>query len=247
MAVSVGPYGAGVPEVNEFGQPVGDVVQPAWTPRERPARIALVGRYVALQPVTTSHVPGLQASLAGPEDGALWTYRPTPPPVSESAMADLVDEWMGSTENLTWAVVPHGYEASGLTSLYRIDPAHGQAEVAAVVYARSLQRTPATTEATYLLMRYLFDGLRYRRFEWKCDALNEPSRQAAFRLGFTYEGRFRNHMVTKGRNRDTDWFSVTDAEWPRVKQALQTWLQPDNFDDQGRQRLALSEVRGKLG
>ena len=232
-----------MPEVNEFGQPVGDLVQPVWTPRERPARIALVGRYVALQPVTTSHVPALQASLAGPEDGGLWTYRTTPPPASESAMADLVDEWAGSTESLTWAVVPHGFEASGLTSLYRIDPAHGQAEVAAVVYAQSIQRTPATTEATYLLMRYAFDGLRYRRFEWKCDALNEPSRQAALRLGFAYEGRFRNHMVTKGRNRDTDWFSVTDAEWPAVKQALQTWLQPDNFDEQGRQRLALSNVR----
>ena len=104
-----------------------------------------------------------------------------------------------------------------MTSFYRIDPAHGQVEVAAVIYARSLQRTPATTEATYLLMRYAFDGLGYRRFEWKCDALNEPSRQAALRLGFTYEGRFRNHMVTQGRNRDTDWFSVTDAEWPAVR------------------------------
>ncbi|GAB3252285.1 GNAT family N-acetyltransferase [Nocardioides dilutus] len=236
-----------MPDVNEFGQPVGDLVQPAWTPRERPARIGLVGKYVALQPVSTRHVPALQATLAGPGDGPLWTYRPTPPPASESAMADLVDEWMGSTENLTWVVVPHGYEASGLTSLYRIDPAHGQAEVAAVVYARTLQKTPATTEATYLLMRYLFDGLRYRRFEWKCDALNEPSRQAALRLGFTYEGRFRNHMVTKGRNRDTDWFSVTDAEWPKVKQALQTWLQPGNFDEDGRQRLALSDVRDRLG
>ena len=133
-----------------------------------------------------------------------------------------------------------------MTSLYRIDPDTGQAEVAAVIYARSLQRTPAATEATYLLMRYAFDGLGYRRFEWKCDALNEPSRQAALRLGFTYEGRFRNHMVTKGRNRDTDWFSVTSEEWPAVKLALQTWLQPDNFDEAGRQRLALSEVRARL-
>jgi hypothetical protein len=96
------------------------------------------------------------------------------------------------------------------------------------------------------LMRYLFDGLGYRRFEWKCDALNEPSRQAALRLGFTYEGRFRNHMVIQGRNRDTDWFSVTDAEWPPVRTAMQSWLQPDNFDEAGRQRLALSQVRGRL-
>ena len=235
-----------MPEVNEFGQPVGDLVQPAWTPRERPARIGLIGRYVALEPVSTRHVPALQTSLCGPDDGGLWTYRTTPPPDDESRLADLVDGWMESTESLTWAVLPTGGEAAGLTSLYRIDPQHGQAEVAAVVYARGIQRTPATTESTYLLMRYAFDGLGYRRFEWKCDALNEPSRQAALRLGFTYEGRFRNHMVTKGRNRDTDWFSVTDAEWPAVKLALQTWLQPGNFDEQGRQRLALSEIRARL-
>jgi RimJ/RimL family protein N-acetyltransferase len=235
-----------VPEVNEFGQPVGDVVE-GWRPRERPARIGLMGRYVALQPVSVTHVPALHASLCGPQDGGLWTYRPDEVPATEGALADLVDDWSTSSDNLTWAVLPLGGEAAGLTSLYRIDPAHGQAEVAAVVYSRSLQRTQATTEATYLLMRYLFDGLGYRRFEWKCDSLNEPSRRAAARLGFTYEGRFRNHMVTKGRNRDTDWFSVTDGEWPAVKLALQTWLQPDNFDEQGRQRLALSDIRARLG
>jgi RimJ/RimL family protein N-acetyltransferase len=235
-----------VPEVNEFGQQVGDVV-PGWTPRERPVRIGLIGRYVALEPVSTRHVPALQASLGGTENKDLWTYRPNDPPVSESAMADRVDEWAESTENLTWAVVPAGGQAAGLTSLYRIDPGMGQAEVAAVIYARAIQRTPATTEATYLLMRYAFDGLGYRRFEWKCDSLNEPSRRAALRLGFTYEGRFRNHLVTKGRNRDTDWFSVTGEEWPRVRLALQTWLQADNFDERGRQRLALSDIRDRLG
>lgn len=236
-----------MPEVNEFGQQVGDVV-PGWTPRERPARIGLIGRYVALEPVSTRHVPALQASIGGTENKDLWTYRPGDPPVSESAMADRVDEWAESGENLTWAAVPTGTgDAAGLLSLYRIDAEHGQAEVAAVIYARSLQRTPATTEATYLLMRYAFDGLGYRRFEWKCDALNEPSRQAALRLGFTYEGRFRSHLVVKGRNRDTDWFSVTGEEWPAVKRALQTWLQADNFDEAGRQRLALSEVRDRLG
>ena len=246
MVGSVGLYGAVVTDVNEFGQSVGDPV-PGWKPRDRPARIGLIGRLVALEPVSTRHVPPLFASLCRPEDGALWTYRTTAPPTTEGALADLTDEWMESTESLTWAVVPTGGEAAGMTSLYRIDPAHGQAEVAAIIYARSVQRTPAATEATYLLMRYAFDGLGYRRFEWKCDALNEPSRQAALRLGFTYEGRFRNHMVTKGRNRDTDWFSVTDAEWPLLKLALQTWLQPDNFDEAGQQRLALSIVRDRLG
>jgi len=234
-------------DVNEFGQPVGDLV-PDWKPRDRPVRIGLIGRYVALQPITVVHVPPLHASLCGPDDDALWTYRTTPKPPTESALADLVDEWEVPGESLTWAVVPTSTgEAAGMTSLYRIDPEHGQAEVAAVVYARSLQRTPAATEATYLLMRYAFDGLGYRRFEWKCDALNEPSRQAALRLGFTYEGRFRNHLVVKGRNRDTDWFSVTDAEWPVLKHAFQTWLQADNFDEAGQQRRALSAVRDRLG
>lgn len=234
-------------EVNEFGQPVGAVV-PDWKPRERPARIGLVGRYVALEPVRVVHVPSLFTSICGPEDGGLWTYRPQTRPESESELAEHVDAWEAPGENLTWAVLPTATgQATGMTSLYRIDPAQGQAEVAAVIYARAMQRTPATTEATYLLMRYAFDGLGYRRFEWKCDALNEPSRQAALRLGFTYEGRFRNHMVTKGRNRDTDWFSVTSEEWPAVKLALQTWLQADNFDEAGKQRLALSEVRARLG
>ena len=154
---------------------------------------------------------------------------------------------MTSTENLTWAVVPTGGEAAGLDLALPDRPRPRTGRGGGRVYARALQRTPATTEATYLLMRHLFDGLGYRRFEWKCDALNEPSRQAALRLGFTYEGRFRNHMVTKGRNRDTDWFSVTDAEWPVVGAALQAWLEPANFDEQGRQRLALSAVRERLG
>lgn len=238
-------YGAGVSEVNEHGQPVGPVVE-GWRPVDRPARIGLMGRYVALQPVSVAHVPALFTSLCGPGDAPRWTYRTTPVPSSESALSDLVDQWAADPVNLTWAVLPLGGEAAGVTSLYRIDPAHGQAEVAAVLYAGSLQRTPAATETTYLLMRYLFDGLGYRRFEWKCDALNEPSRQAALRLGFTYEGRFRNHMVTQGRSRDTDWFSVTDAEWPTVKAALQTWLRPDNFDEDGQQRLSLSVVRDRL-
>ena len=232
---------------NESGQPVGDPV-PGWKPRDRPARIGLIGRYVALQPISVVHVPALHASLCGPHDDALWTYRTTPRPTTESALADLVDEWEAPGENVTWAVVPTSTgEAAGMTSFYRVDPEHGQAEVAAVIYARDLQRSRAATEATYLLMRYAFDGLGYRRFEWKCDSLNEPSRVAAERLGFTYEGRFRNHMVTKGRNRDTDWYSVTDAEWPALKLAFQTWLNPDNFDEAGQQRVSLSSLTAAKG
>jgi Acetyltransferase (GNAT) domain len=126
----------------------------------------------------------------------------------------------------------------------RIDPATGQVEIAGVLYARTLQRTRAATEAIHLTMRHAFDDLGYRRFEWKCDSLNEPSQRAALRLGFRYEGRFRHHMVTRGCNRDTDWFSVTDAEWPAVRAAHERWLDPSNFDADGRQLVALSELTG---
>jgi RimJ/RimL family protein N-acetyltransferase len=139
---------------------------------------------------------------------------------------------------------PVGGAPSGIASYTRIDPATGQIEVAGVLFARSLQRTRAATEAIHLLMRHAFDDLGYRRFEWKCDSLNEPSRRAAARLGFTYEGRFRQHMVTKGRNRDTDWFSVTDTEWPAVRGGHEAWLDPANFDGDGRQRTALSDAWG---
>ena len=124
----------------------------------------------------------------------------------------------------------------------RVDPAHGSAEVGAILYARSLRRTRAATEAIHLLARYLFDDLGYRRFEWKLDCLNEPSARAARRLGFTYEGRFRNAMVYKGRNRDTDWFAMTDADWPRIRDAHERWLDPANFDDAGAQRTSLSDL-----
>ena len=126
----------------------------------------------------------------------------------------------------------------------RVDPTHGSAEVGAILYARSLRRTRAATEAIHLLARYLFDDLGYRRFEWKLDCLNEPSARAARRLGFTYEGRFRNAMVYKGRNRDTDWFAMTDADWPRIREAHERWLDPANFDDTGVQRMSLSDLTG---
>src|SRR4051795_3139175 len=155
-------------------------------------------------------------------------------------MTELVARTLAAPALVTFVLVPLGGSPSGIASYTRIDPATGQVEVAGVLYARSLQRTRAATESIHLLMRYAFDELGYRRFEWKCDALNEPSRRAAARLGFTYEGRFRHHMVIKGRNRDTDWFSVTGAEWPAVRAAHERWLDPANFDEDGRQRMSLA-------
>ncbi|HET9948325.1 MAG TPA: GNAT family protein, partial [Longimicrobiales bacterium] len=132
---------------------------------------------------------------------------------------------------------------AGLASYLRIAPEHGSIEVGHVHFGPALRRTPAATEAMYLMMRRAFDELGYRRYEWKCDALNAPSRRAAERLGFTYEGTFRQHIVYKGRNRDTAWYSILDAEWPRVRSALEAWLDPSNFDAEGRQRRRLEGLR----
>jgi RimJ/RimL family protein N-acetyltransferase len=231
-----------VPEVNEFGQVVGDRVLPGWSPRPRPDAVMLTGRYVVVEPLAVGHAEALLATVCGPEDRELWTYRPTEPPADLAEMTELVARTLAVPDLLTFVLVPIGGRASGLASYTRLDPATGQVEVAGVLFARSLQRTRAATEAIHLLMRYAFDDLGYRRFEWKCDSLNEPSRRAATRLGFTYEGRFRHHMVIKGRNRDTDWFSVTDAEWPAVRAAHEAWLDPANFDEDGRQRTSLSAL-----
>lgn len=195
-------------------------------------------------PLTSAHYSDLFAAVCSPEDDSLWTYRPIAKPTSLASLWMHLAAVVDTPDTLTFALVPEEGEragrASGIASFHRIDPQTGQVEVAGVLYARTLQRTRAATEAIHLLMRHAFEDLGYRRFEWKCDSLNEPSRRAALRLGFTYEGRFRNHMVTQGRNRDTDWFSMTDAEWPQVRATHRAWLDPSNFDDAGRQRSSLS-------
>lgn len=232
-----------MPETNEYDQLVGDLLVPGWTPRPRPQAVTLAGRYVVVEPLSVAHAPALFASTCGPDDHALWTYRPTEPPVDLAEMAELVTEHLNEAGLLTFALRPEGREVEGIASYARLDQSTGQVEVAGVLFAKTLQRTRAATEAIHLLMRYAFDDLGYRRFEWKCDSLNEPSRRAADRLGFTYEGRFRNHMVIKGRNRDTDWFSVTDSEWPSVRAAHEQWIDPANFDEDGQQRTALVSTR----
>jgi RimJ/RimL family protein N-acetyltransferase len=232
-----------MPETNEFGLEVGDVV-PGWERRPAPSPIEIEGRCVRVVPLESAWYADLFATCCGPDDGDLWTYRPVDRPAS------LAELWMhlagvvDSPVDLTFALVPTEGElagkAAGVASYMRVEPGHGQVEIAGVLFARGLQRTRAATEAIHLLMRHAFDDLGYRRFEWKCDSLNEASRRAAARLGFTYEGRFRNHMVTKGRNRDTDWFSVTAEEWPAVRAAHEEWLAPGNFDGAGKQRVSLS-------
>lgn len=234
---------------NEWGQRVGDPV-PGWQPRRPPGPVTLEGRYVRLEPVSADHAQSLHDALCGPDDKALWTYRATDPPADVAAMAQVLAGLATSTESVTLAIVPTGGaragaaagEARGMATYTRIEPTHGQVEVASVIYARSLQRTRAATEAIHLMAKHAFEDLGYRRFEWKCDSLNEPSRRAAGRLGFAYEGRFRHHMVTKGFNRDTDWFSITDHEWPELRAVHVRWLDPANFDESGRQLTALSDL-----
>jgi len=138
----------------------------------------------------------------------------------------------------------HSAKAVGWASYMRIEPAHRVIEVGNVMFSPALRRTAGATEAIYLMARNAFEALGYRRFEWKCNALNAASRRAALRFGFTFEGIFRQHMVVKGRSRDTAWFSMIDAEWPKRKEAFETWLQPSNFDDEGRQKTSLSALNG---
>ena len=231
-----------MPWTNDYGQQVGDPVD-GWTTRPTPQPVTLDGRYVTLEPLSTAHAPQLYDALCNPGDQELWTYRVTDPPADVPAMERLIESTLAAEGLLTFALVPRGEGTQGIASYTRIDPTTGQVEIAGVLYAKTLQRTRAATEAIHLSMRHAFEDLGYRRFEWKCDSLNQPSRRAATRLGFTYEGRFRHHMITKGCNRDTDWFSVTDAEWPAVKGEHERWLDPANFDSDGGQLTRLRVPR----
>ena len=233
-----------VTRTNEHGQPIGEPV--AWSPRHPPARVRLAGQYIAIEPLETTHAEPLWRAHCGPEDVALWTYRADHPPPNPAAMTTWVGEWNALTDSVTYALVPVDTGlAAGVASFFRIDPEHGSIEVAAVLYARSLQRTRAATEAIRLLAGYAFDDLGYRRFEWKLDSLNAPSAAAARRLGFRYEGRFRNAMVYKGRNRDTDWFAMTDDDWQSLRPAYDAWLEPSNFDADGQQLARLSDLTAR--
>jgi RimJ/RimL family protein N-acetyltransferase len=224
---------------NELGQPVGEPV--VWRGATRPGRTPLAGAHVDLVPITAEHGPDLLARASAPH---LWTYRPDEPPRDAAEAERYCAAWASATASVTWAIVPRSSgRLEGVVSWMRIEPAQGSVEVAAVLYGERLQRTRAATEAQHLLMRHAFDDLGHRRYEWKCDSLNEPSRRAAVRYGFTYEGRFRNAMVYKGRNRDTDWFSITDAEWPAVRAGFEAWFAEDNVDGDGRQLRTLAQCR----
>ena len=216
-----------------------------WRPVATPARKPLVGVRVSLEPLDSEeHAAALFDAAQGAEpDPDLWLYLPYGPFADEAAFTDWVRANSASADPLYFAVVPAGGSAAGQASYMRIDAAVGVIEIGHIWLGTTLQRTPAATEAIYLLARHVFDDLGYRRLEWKCNARNERSRRAAERFGFTYEGTFRNARVDRDRHRDTAWYSIINCEWPLIRAAFETWLDPANFDTAGRQRRTLAEVR----
>jgi RimJ/RimL family protein N-acetyltransferase len=207
-----------------------------WTPVQPPAAATeLAGRHVSLRPVS---VADAEALFEAGRDPAIWTYLPYGPYAGVEEMRARLAEIEGSTDPLFLTVVRDG-QPQGIVSYLRIDTDNGSIEIGHIWFGTALQRTIAATEAIYLLARHAMDDLGYRRFEWKCNALNQKSRRAAERFGFTFEGIFRNHMVVKGRNRDTAWYSITDHEWPAIRAAFEAWLAPGNFDAEGMQRRPL--------
>lgn len=223
--------------------PVGPVVDD--TPRPIPARIPHRGEHVTLEPLHVRHVPDLWRAAAGAE--ASWTYLAYGPFASEAALRVQVGRFAAAHDPLFLAVRPHVFgTVSGWLSFMEIHPADAEIEIGHIWFAPSLQRTRAATEAIALLMRHAMDDLGYRRLVWKCDALNAASRRAAERLGFVFEGIFRNHRIIKGRSRDTAWYSLTDGEWPACRAALTSWLDEANFDHSGIARRSLAEIRAAL-
>ncbi len=233
---------------NDLRQPIGMPVLD-WTPRPRPPRTPMRGGLCRLEPLdVAAHAMRLHEAHAVDHEGRNWTYLPYGPFASGRAYASWVESVQQSDDPLFFAIVDLPSERPvGVASYLRIDPPMGVIEVGHLIYSPALQRTPAATEAMYLMMRRAFDELGYRRYEWKCDSLNAPSRSAALRLGFRYEGTFRNAVVMKERNRDNAWFSITDAEWPALRASLRCWLDPSNFDDAGGQRTRLSELTAESG
>lgn len=226
--------------VNEFGQPIG-VPLGAWTPPPRPPSTRLEGATVTLEPLDPDlHTGPLFAAFDGAPD-SLWTYMTFGPFDSPASLATTLRSMTETPDFVPYAVVTDDGPL-GFASYLRIAPAEGVIEIGAITLSPPLQRTTAATEAIYLMLRNVFD-LGYRRCEWKCDDLNEPSRAAALRFGFTYEGDFRQATHYKGRNRDTAWYAIVDREWQTLDSAFQRWLSPDNFDENGRQRRTLRQMR----
>lgn len=230
-------------QINEFGQPIGKALE-NWEPRPSPSRVILQGRLCRLEPLSASHASALYEAHQLASDTRSWTWLTREP---ESCLEDY-KQWVNKAillnDPIHFAVVDQKTnQPIGSLALMRIDSINGVVEVGYVHFSSLLSGTTMSTEAHWLLMRYVFDTLGYRRYEWKCNSLNEPSRNAALRLGFQYEGCFRQAMVVKGHNRDTQWFSIIDQEWTHIGHSLQRWLSADNFDVEGKQINSLVAIR----
>ena len=225
--------------VNELGQPIGWPVATD-LPRPRPEKVRLDGRFCSLVPLDVeAHGGQLWEAFSADMTGVDWTYLPVAPIETEADFGVFLRAAEASEDPLYFTVLNAEGRAVGHATYLRIDPANGVIEVGYIHFSPLMQRTPMSTEAMYLMMAYVFETLGYRRYEWKCDALNAPSLAAAKRLGFTFEGVFRQAVVYKGRNRDTAWLSVLDSEWPALKARFERWLDVENFDSKGRQRTRL--------
>jgi RimJ/RimL family protein N-acetyltransferase len=213
-------------------------------PAKLPRRKRLEGRIVSIVPLDpAAHAATLYDSTRGEENAGLWRYLFEGPFASRDAFDSHLRQKASSEDPLAFAILEKSSgNAVGYASYMRIEPAHRVIEVGSILFTPRLQRTVGATEAMYLMAQHVFEDLGYRRHEWKCNALNAPSRSAALRLGFTFEGIFRQHMIIKGRNRDTAWFSMLDSEWPKRKAAFERWLDPSNFDAKGRQKVSLSTM-----
>ena len=217
-----------------------------WKPARLPERIPLEGATVVLEPVDPGrHAKDLFSSTSDAPE--LWKHLAYGPFASQVAFSEWLKERAATDDPLFFAIIDRAAgTARGMASYLRMEPAHGVIEIGHIWFAPELQRTRQATEAIYLLARHAFDVLGYRRLEWKCDSLNAPSRRAAERFGFVFEGIFRQHMVVKGRSRDTAWYGMTDGDWPLRRAAFEAWLSPGNFDAAGHQRESLSAVRARI-
>jgi RimJ/RimL family protein N-acetyltransferase len=233
--------------LNASERPIGEVVDAE--PARRPEHIILSGRAIDLVPLSAeAHADALFEGANGGDKDRVWTYLFDGPYADRGAFRVNIETKAKLEDPLFFAILDKASgKAVGYQSFLRIEPHHGVIEVGNVMYTLAMQHTIGATEAQYLFARYVFDELGYRRYEWKCHNLNAPSKRAARRFGFTFEGVFRQHMIIKGRNRDTAWFSMLDHEWPAQRAAYETWLAPENFDASGRQKIALSELNGGVG
>ena len=206
-------------------------------PRPRPTPLVLEGRYARLEPLSLAHAAGLYKASS---EAQRFDFLPDPPPRDVAEVRAWIEKSLKNSDYLFSAVIDRASgEATGRQALMRIEPAQGVIEIGNILWGPAISRTRISTEAFFLGARYVFDELGYRRFEWKCNDRNEPSKAAALRFGFTFEGVFRQHMVVKGKSRDSAWFSIIDGEWPPISTAFERWLDPSNFDSAGRQNARL--------